>query len=132
MIGSVVDGKYEIKELLGQGGMGSVYMAEHTSTGRRCAVKVINAGDLVKDKNVLSRFEREARAAGAIDTQHITQVLDAGIDRESGLPFLAMEYLDGEDLQHLLKRVGPVSSDLALRVVRCRPTSRSAWWPRAA
>jgi serine/threonine-protein kinase len=79
-------------------------------------VKVINAGDLTKDPQVLSRFEREARAAGAIATQYITQVLDAGLDRESNLPFIAMEYMEGEDLQHLVKRVGPLSSDLALRV----------------
>jgi serine/threonine protein kinase len=117
VIGSVIDGKFLIKELLGQGGMGSVYVAEHTGTGRRCAVKVISSGDLVKDKQVLRRFEREARAAGAIDTQYITQVLDAGLDRESGLPFLAMEYMDGEDLQHLLKRVGPIAPELALRVL---------------
>ncbi len=117
MIGSKIDGKYLVKSLLGQGGMGSVYEAEHAATGRRCAVKVINSGDLTKDQQVLSRFEREARAAGAIDTQHITQVLDAGIDRESQLPFMAMEYLDGEDLQHLLKRVGPVSPDLCMRIV---------------
>jgi serine/threonine-protein kinase len=117
VIGNRVDGKYLIQSLLGQGGMGSVYQAEHTSTGRRCAVKVINAGELTKDPQVLSRFEREARAAGAIDTQHITQVLDAGVDRESGLPFMAMEFLEGEDLQRMLKRVGPVSPDLTLRVV---------------
>ncbi|MEZ4440593.1 MAG: serine/threonine-protein kinase [Polyangiaceae bacterium] len=117
MIGSTIDGKFLIKELLGQGGMGSVYAAEHTATGRRCAVKVINAGDLAKNSQVLGRFEREARAAGAIDTQYITQVLDAGVDRESGLPFLAMEYLEGEDLQHLLKRVGPIAPDLALRII---------------
>ncbi|MBW2458782.1 MAG: serine/threonine protein kinase, partial [Deltaproteobacteria bacterium] len=117
MIGSTIDGKYEIQSLLGEGGMGSVYIAEHATTGRRCAVKVISSPDLIKDKQVLGRFEREARAAGKIDTQYITQVLDAGVDRETGLPFLAMEYLDGEDLQHLLKRVGPISPDLALRVV---------------
>ncbi len=117
MIGSTIDGKYEIKSLLGEGGMGSVYIAEHTTTGRRCAVKVISSPDLVKDEQVLGRFEREARAAGKIDTQYITQVLDAGVDRDSGLPFLAMEYLDGEDLQHLLKRGRPVSPDLAMRIV---------------
>ena len=59
MIGSTIDGKFLIKELLGQGGMGSVYAAEHTATGRRCAVKVINAGDLAKNSQVLGRFERE-------------------------------------------------------------------------
>ncbi len=117
MIGNKIDGKYLVKHLLGQGGMGSVYEAEHTATGRRCAVKVINSGDLTKDQQVLSRFEREARAAGAIDTQYITQVLDAGIDRESQLPFMAMEFLEGEDLQRLLKRVGPVSPDLCCRVL---------------
>jgi eukaryotic-like serine/threonine-protein kinase len=117
VIGSVVDGKYRIKKLLGQGGMGSVYEAEHTTTGRRCAVKLINAAELVRDAQVLSRFEREARAAGAIDTQYITQVLDAGIDRQSGLPFLAMEYMLGEDLQTFLRRVGPIAADLALRIM---------------
>jgi serine/threonine-protein kinase len=117
VIGSKIDGKYLVKSLLGQGGMGSVYEVEHTATGRRCAVKVINSGDLTKDQQVLSRFEREARAAGAIDTQYITQVLDAGIDRESQLPFMAMEYLDGEDLQRMLKRVGPIAPDLTMRIV---------------
>jgi len=116
VIGSTIDGKYLVKDVIGQGGMGSVYEAEHTATGRRVAVKVINSGDLTKDQQILSRFEREARAAGAIDTQYITQVLDAGLDRDSNLPFMAMEYLEGEDLQRLLKRVGPISPDLALRV----------------
>jgi len=116
VIGSTIDGKYLVKNVIGQGGMGSVYEAEHAATGRRVAVKVINSGDLTKDQQVLSRFEREARAAGAIDTQYITQVLDAGLDRDSNLPFMAMEYLEGEDLQRMLKRVGPVSPDLTLRI----------------
>jgi eukaryotic-like serine/threonine-protein kinase len=117
VIGSTIDGKYLVIDLLGQGGMGAVYSAEHAATGRRCAVKVINSGDLTKNSQIIGRFEREARAAGAIDTQYITQVLDAGVDRESGLPFLAMERLEGEDLQHMLKRVGPIGPDLVLRVV---------------
>ena len=97
--------------------MGSVYEAEHTSTGRRVAVKVISTGDLTRDEALIGRFQREARAAGAIDTQYITQVLDAGVDRESNLPFLVMEYLSGEDLSVLLKRLGPIAPDLALRIV---------------
>ena len=117
MIGQVVDGKYLIKNLLGQGGMGSVYEAEHTTTGRRCAVKVIINEQFVQDPKVVGRFQREARAAGAVDTQYIAQVLDAGIDRDTGLPFLAMEFLDGEDLMHLIKRVGPLPPDTALRIV---------------
>ncbi|WP_437321184.1 serine/threonine protein kinase [Sorangium sp. So ce385] len=117
MIGTIIDGKYQIRKLLGEGAMGSVYEAEHTGTGRRCAVKVISSADLTRDPKVVSRFQREARAAGAIDTQHITQVLDAGVDRDSKLPFLAMEYLAGEDVHQLIKRVGPLAPDLALRIV---------------
>src|SRR4051794_6908329 len=97
--------------------MGSVYEAEHTATGRRVAVKVITAADLTRDSTVVTRFQREARAAGAIDTQHITQVLDAGVDSADGRPFLVMEYMTGEDLQHVIKRIGPLSPDVALRVV---------------
>jgi serine/threonine-protein kinase len=117
VIGSTIDGKYQIHKLLGEGAMGAVYEAEHTATGRRVAVKVISSADLTKDPKVVSRFQREARAAGAIDTQHITQVLDAGVDRESGLPFLAMEFMSGEDLMALIKRVGAIAPDIALRIV---------------
>ena len=116
-IDAVLDGKYHIKKELGKGGMGSVYEAEHTGTGRRVAIKVINSPEMIANADVVSRFQREARAAGAIDTQYITQVLDAGIDRQYNLPFLAMEYMDGEDVQQFTKRVGPISPDLALRVV---------------
>ncbi|HTN88962.1 MAG TPA: protein kinase [Sorangium sp.] len=120
MIGTVIDGKYRIAKLLGEGAMGSVYEAEHTATGRRCAIKVISSLDLTRDPKIVQRFQREARAAGAIDTQHITQVLDAGVDRETKLPFLAMEYLSGEDLQHLLLRNGALAPHVALRIaVHC-------------
>jgi serine/threonine-protein kinase len=97
--------------------MGSVFEAEHTGTGRRVAVKVINSGDMSRNPMLISRFQREAKAAGAIDTQHITQVLDTGTDPESGLPYMVMEFLSGEDLSQALKRVGPIIPDLALRVV---------------
>ncbi|WP_438002318.1 protein kinase [Sorangium sp. So ce185] len=120
MIGTIIDGKYRIDKLLGEGAMGSVYAAEHTTTGRRCAIKVISSLDLTRDPKVVQRFQREARAAGSIDTQHITQVLDAGVDRDTKLPFLAMEFLSGEDLQHLLLRTGPLVPDAALRIaVHC-------------
>jgi eukaryotic-like serine/threonine-protein kinase len=97
--------------------MGSVFEAEHTGTGRRVAVKVINSGDLSRNEMLISRFQREAKAAGAIDTQHITQVLDTGTDRDTSLPYMVMEYLSGEDLQQTLKRLGPIMPDLALRIV---------------
>lgn len=116
VIGSVIDGRYHVIRLLGAGAMGSVFEAEHTGTGRRVAVKVINSGDMSRNPMLISRFQREAKAAGAIDTQHITQVLDTGTDPESGLPYMVMEFLSGEDLQQALKRVGPLIPDLALRI----------------
>jgi len=80
------------------------------------AVKVISASEMTRDQMMISRFQREARAAGGIDTQHITQVLDAGVDSASGLPFLVMEFMTGEDIQQLIKRVGTLSPDLTLRI----------------
>ncbi len=114
--GALVDKKYKVTHLLGAGAMGAVYQAEHTGTGRRVALKVI-MGQFAKDEGLVARFHREARAAGQIETQHITQVLDTGFDKESELPFMVMEYLEGEDVQHLLKRTGPIHHDLALRIV---------------
>lgn len=115
MLGKTIDGKYQIVRLLGQGGMGAVYEAAHTGTGRRVALKLIVAETISRD--AILRFQREARAAGVIESQHIVQVLDTGIDRDQGLPFMVMEYLVGEDLQQLCARVGALSPELALRVV---------------
>ncbi len=116
MIGKLVDGKYQVIRVLGEGGMGAVYEAVHVGTGRRVALKVIVSADLAKNQDLVSRFQREARAAGAVDTQHIVQVLDTGRDGVSGLPFMVMELLAGEDVQQLIRRVGPLPPDLALRI----------------
>ncbi|AGP39375.1 serine/threonine-protein kinase [Sorangium cellulosum] len=114
MIGRVLDERYAIVRLLGQGGMGAVYEARHTGTGRRVAVKVI-LGQAADDE-LLRRFQREARAVGAVESEHIAQVFDTGRDRETGAPYIAMEFLDGEDVQALIERLGPLPVDLALRV----------------
>lgn len=115
MIGEVIGGRYRLLRVLGQGGMGAVYEAEHTGTGRHVAVKVIL--ELAKSPGAVPRFEREARAAGSIDTQHIVQVFDTGTDPTTGTPYMVMELLKGEDLAGLLKRLGPLPPDLALRLV---------------
>src|SRR5262249_23642478 len=108
-------GKYTIVRLLGEGGMGSVYEARHTGTGRRVAIKVIT-GELARDAHLVSRFEQEARAAGVVESEHIVQVLDVGRDERYGAPFLAMEFLLGEDLAEVLARLGPIPVDVALRI----------------
>ncbi len=116
----IIGGKYEIISQLGQGGMGTVYEARHTGTGRRVAVKevkeVAQGGTSQNGTQVIERFEREARATGAIESQHIALVLDSGTDPATNHPFLVMELLKGEDLQQLLARVGPLPEDVALRV----------------
>lgn len=116
MIGQTLDNKYKIIRLLGQGAMGAVYEAEHTGTSRRVAVKVI-IGDLGQNASLVARFQREAKAAGSIDTQHIAQVLDTGTDPTSGCPFMVMEFLAGEDAQELFLKTAPLRPDLALRMI---------------
>jgi serine/threonine-protein kinase len=112
----LVASKYRITGLLGAGGMGAVYDARNEATHRRVALKMISAGPHSSDPASVARFEREARAAGVIDTPHIAQVLDAGVDATTGRPFLVMEYLAGEDAQRLLSRLGPLPPALALRI----------------
>ena len=115
MIGRTLDSRYAIVRLLGQGGMGAVYEARHTGTGRRVAVKII-LGAGAKEAHQVARFEREARAVGAVESEHIAQVFDTGRDEEAGAPYIAMEFLEGEDVQGLLDRLGPLPVDLALRI----------------
>ena len=121
MLGTTLGGKYRIERLLGEGGMGAVYGAVHVGTNRRVALKVISGDAARHGPEVIARFAREAKAAGAIDTQHIVQVLDFGVDEQQGVPYLAMEFLAGEDLEHLMERLGPLSPELAVRVVAQAP-----------
>jgi serine/threonine-protein kinase len=113
----LIDGKYRIVRRIGEGGMGAVYEARHQGTDRLVAVKVISGEAIAKGAGARERFEREARATGAIETQHIALTLDTGIDAATGHPYLVMEYLRGEDLQALLARVGALEPDVALRLL---------------
>ncbi|WP_437304359.1 serine/threonine-protein kinase [Sorangium sp. So ce388] len=116
MDGTTLNGRYTLGRLLGKGGMGAVYEAVDVELQRRVAVKVIGL-ELAHHRSALGRFEREAKAASAVRTEHIVRVLDAGVDRETGSPFLVMELLRGEDLEELLDRLGPLPPRLALRIV---------------
>ena len=113
----VIDGKYQLLRQLGEGGMGAVYEARHKGTGRKVAVKVIAGASLSKNPEVVSRFQREAMASGAIESQYIAQILDTGVDPATGSPYTVMELLVGDDLQQALERLGPLAPELALRVI---------------
>ncbi|WP_438000962.1 serine/threonine-protein kinase [Sorangium sp. So ce185] len=112
-----LNGRYLLGSLLGEGGMGAVYEAEDLAEKRRVAVKLINPERAERSGSAIGRFEREARVAGGIDTDHIARVLDSGKDAESGAPFMVIELLRGEDLGQLLGRLGPLPPPLALRIV---------------
>ncbi len=117
MIGAVIGGKYRIVRWIGAGGMGAVYEAVHMGTGRRVAVKVIASGDLSASDDAVQRFQREARAAGAIDSRHIVQMLDMGCDAGTGSHFIVMDLLAGEDLHHVIERMGPLRPSLAVAIL---------------
>lgn len=101
-LSQLLDGKYRLGRLLGEGGMGAVYEAEHTGLGTRVAVKLLNE-NFVADPRAIARFRREARAAAAIRHENIVSVYDTGTTAE-GVPFLVMELLDGESLSAFLRR----------------------------
>jgi serine/threonine-protein kinase len=112
--GSFVANRYRIQRLLGRGGMGAVYEALDTKSSTLVALKVISE-ELAQNAALRSRFEQEQRAAAAIASPHLVRILDAGDD--AGRLYMVMEYLRGEDLGQLLERVGPLSEQLALRIV---------------
>jgi tRNA A-37 threonylcarbamoyl transferase component Bud32 len=87
--------------------MGAVYVAEQLSTGKRRALKVMQ-GALVTEERSRARFIEEARVGARIASAHVVEVVGAGIDEASSMPWLAMELLDGEDLGALLRRRGPM------------------------
>jgi serine/threonine-protein kinase len=113
----LVDGKYQLLRKLGEGGMGTVYEARNSATGRKVAVKMITGEALDRGTDILARFEREAMATAAIESQHIAHTLDAGVDRATGVPYLVMDLLSGEDLASAMARFKPLPNEVALRVV---------------
>ncbi|EYF06717.1 protein kinase domain-containing protein [Chondromyces apiculatus] len=104
--GTILANRYRITRPLGRGGMGEVFAAENTRTGRMVAVKLLRADSKTK-ASAVERFRREARAAGSINSDHVTQVLDVEDDPEHGI-LLVFELLEGESLIERLKRTGPI------------------------
>ena len=106
-----IAGKYRLLRLIGEGGMGSVYEAEHLGLGMRVAIKLL-AESFSEDQVFVKRFRREARAAGAVNHENVVTVTDTGTD-EDGIPFLVMELLDGESLASVLRRARTLTPESA-------------------
>jgi len=107
---------YELTRRLGEGGMGAVYLAEHPLLGRKAAVKVLRP-ELASNQELVQRFLNEARAANAIHHPNIIDIIDVGLLPE-GVPYMMMEFLDGESLATRLRRVPRLSVGEALKHAR--------------
>ena len=107
----VLDGKYRLGRLIGEGGMGAVYEAEHEGLKARVAIKLLSEHGSLDSKSV-ARFRREARAMGAIHHENVVSVMDTGTD-EDNIPFLVMELLEGESLAAMLRRERVLSPGLS-------------------
>lgn len=114
--GTLIAEDFEVVRLLGEGGMGAVYLVQQRSTGKPRALKVMHPS-LVAEAGLRARFEREAHIAGRVDSPHVVEVIAAGVDATTRIPWIAMELLRGEDLGARLSR-GPLSLSDATVVMR--------------
>jgi serine/threonine protein kinase len=116
LFGIVLQDSYKITGLLGEGGMGAVYDALQIRLNKRVAIKVM-ARELARNAEALNRFHREAMITSGLGHPHIVQVFDFATT-PTGQPFLAMEFLDGEDLDNRLSRVGRLSPEQTSHIVK--------------
>jgi serine/threonine protein kinase len=116
LIGQMVAERYQILSLIGEGGMGRVYLAEHVRMGRKSAVKVINPA-LATTADAISRFNREAANACKINHPNVAQVYDFG-EMADGTLYLAMEFVDGETLDAIVARKGSLSPARAAQITK--------------
>jgi serine/threonine protein kinase len=95
--GAVIGGDFVVVQRIAGGAMGTVYLVEQKSTGRKRALKVMNA-KFARDPKGRERFAREAKLNASVESDHVVEVLSAGVDDETGVPWIAMELLEGEEL----------------------------------
>lgn len=114
--GDLVDGKYRIHDVVGEGGMGIVVSARHVVDGREVAIKYLRP-ELGDDAEIVARFRQEARVTSGLRSEHVVRCLDEGT-LESGAPYMVMELLTGIDLGQLMaRRKAPLALNDALDYV---------------
>jgi tRNA A-37 threonylcarbamoyl transferase component Bud32 len=114
LLGLVVAERYRVLEFLGRGGMGVVYKAEHSRIGKVLALKLLT-GELTRDVEQVARFKREAEMASRLSHPNTVQVFDFG--GADGLAYLAMEYVRGEDLGHIVNASGPMPGERMAKIM---------------
>ena len=113
-VGEMIAGKYRLEHEIGAGGMGVVYAATHGRLDQRVALKFLLV-EAAQNPEMVERFWREARAAVKVQSEHVARVIDIG-DRD-GMPYIVMEYLEGEDLEGIVDTFGPLPVTDAVRYV---------------
>lgn len=115
IVGSVVSGRYRVVKRLGEGGMGQVYLAIHDAIEKKIALKVLRPEYSAKEE-IITRFQQEAISASRIKHPNVLEVFDFGM-LDNGCAFLAMEFLQGNDVADELVRLGSLETPRALRIV---------------
>jgi serine/threonine-protein kinase len=116
LLDRVIDGRYHVEAVIGEGGMGTVYRVRHVQLGKRLALKALRA-DLATDSEIAQRFIHEARTAASVSHPGLVQVSDFGT-LPTGQPYLVMELLEGMALSTLLRRHGALSPVRAATIMR--------------
>ena len=112
--GEVLAGKYRIERIIGKGGMGAVLAAQHELLGERVAIKFL-LGEIAQNPEAVARFNNEAKNAFKIQSEHVCRIMDFGSER--GMPFMVMEFLNGEDLSQMLEKRGAMPVEEAIDYV---------------
>ena len=120
-VGQVIDGKYKLLRLLGDGGMGAVYEAQHLALGTHIAIKVLHP-ELTRKAGLIERFLQEARVSAQIRSPHVVQVTDFAQSQPTGTAYLVMELLQGEPLSSVVRRERklsvPIATEYTLQILQ--------------
>lgn len=126
--GQLINDRYEIQRLIGEGGMANVYLAKDTILDRKVAVKVLR-GDLAGDEKFVRRFQREALSASSLSHPNIVEIYDVGED--DGNFYIVMEFIEGKTLKQLIKKRGvlslPESMDIMLQLLDALSTAHDSY-----
>lgn len=116
LVGTVLEGRYKVMNLLGRGAMGKVYLAEQIATGRKVAIKTMYALDMDEDEQLVKFFRHEIKALAKLNHPNIAQVYDASTTGD--IFYIAIEYVEGETMRDRLNRCGRIVSEEAVHILQ--------------